>query len=207
MTENETTPKPEVKINEQETPAPKADATTQPAEQPATGEQETPATGSEATATKDSVPKEQPAATETPAQPSDKQPTPEAEVTRTEAPAEPTTKVVPESKPEGETTEPKEDTPRTEIPPIGPAVDIESLKAELDEVKNLLSDIKTQTAPAPKVEPVQKVTRLEDLTDQQRADILVYGETFTDDNGNRVAPDMILKGADGSVHYVEDDDY
>lgn len=210
MTENETTPKPEVKINEQETPAPEADATTPSTEQPADGEQ-TPATGSEAEVIPDSVSKEQPGTTETTETSSDEQSAPETGSDSQPAPKEPETPVVPEDNTQGEngsdTGSDAAPAEQSETPSVGPTVDIESLKSELDEVKSLLTDIKVQTKPVePKPEP-KKVTRLEDLSDQQRADLLVYGETFTDENGNRVAPDMVLKGPDGSVHYVEDDDY
>jgi len=206
MTENETTPKPEVKINEQETPVPEGDTTTQTEEQPA-DEKQAPETGSETAAAEDSVPQEQPATPESSEKPSDEQPVPETDSDNQPTPQEQETPVVPEDNTQTETESDAENTKEPEVPPIGPSIDIESLKKELDEVKTILTDIKIQTKPAePKPEP-KKVTRLEDLSDQQRADLLVYGETFTDENGNRVAPDMILKGPDGSIHYVEDDDY
>lgn len=92
-------------------------------------------------------------------------------------------------------------------PSSTPNVDIETLKDELKNIKSTLNDIKTLTTPEAKpVDNTPKVHKFEDLTPAQKADLLIYGETFTDEDGNRVANDMVIKGNDGTVHYVDEED-
>ncbi len=98
-------------------------------------------------------------------------------------------------------------TPEPVAEPVKTNEDYEALKQELNEMKTVLNDIKSQTAPA-QIQPAEKpALRFDDLTEDQKADILVYGKTWTDPNGNRIAPDMIIEKDDGSADYVDDELY
>ena len=74
------------------------------------------------------------------------------------------------------------------------------MQESLDELTNVVKSMQKQ-------EPVKQVNTLtfESLTKEQQADLLIHGETFVDENGRRVAPDMIIKKDDGSASYVEDE--
>ena len=88
-----------------------------------------------------------------------------------------------------------------------------AMKQELADIKSTLSEIKTQTIPVvPTAEPTptpasKPSLKYEDLTQAQQADLLVYSETFVDDDGNRVAPDMVLKDDEGKAHFVDDEEF
>ena len=146
-----------------------------------------------------------------------------------ETPTTPTTPVVeptaePVAKPVEPTPTPVEPTPE----PVKPIIneDLEASKAEAAKLKldaeklsiankakdDEIAALKKTMAEADNVEPVEPILapeatdadvllKVETLTEDQKADMLIYGNTYVDEHGERLDPSEIVVDEGGNVKY------